>query len=245
MPSHSLRILLMTALITATGLFSYTPLASAQNPTPAPATEKSPAEIAVAGIHERIKRCAAIQELSIRMSCYDDYAIELGYITPDRAKADVTKLNNIGMWQISKTDNGHGFVQTQLRLESLNKLPTDKGFDRSVNLIIRCVPGKTEAMLDWKARVVGVAVSKGSAPKAMINYKTDSSQVVAEEWEASTDQLALFAPDAIAFGRNLMNKKALTLSLHNTSDATTARFNIEGVEKALDEIVKDCYSKTP
>ena len=244
MRSYSLRTLLLTALITSTGLLSHASFAVAQGTPAAPATAKSPAEIAVATMHERIKRCAAMQEISIRMSCYDDYAIELGYITPDRAKSDVKKINDIGLWQISRIDNGHGFVQTQLRLESLNKLPTDKGFDRHVNLIIRCVPGKTEAMLDWKMRVVGFLASQGTTPKALINYKADNAEVVAEEWEASTDQLALFAPDAITFARALMNKKILSISLNSTSDTTTARFNIEGIEKALDEIVKACYSDT-
>lgn len=240
MPLHPLRRLLITLFVASTGLIPHVSFATAQPPA-APA-KLSPEKQEIAGIHERIRRCAAIQEISIRIGCYDDYAIELGYITPERAKADIKKLNNIGLWQITQADNGYGLVQTQLRLESLNKLPTGKGFDRHVNLIIRCVPGKTEAMLDWKMRVVGFLMSKGTSPKALVNYKTDSSKTIAEEWDASTDQLALFAPDAITFARQLMNKKTLTMSLNATSDSATARFDVEGIEKALDEIVKACYS---
>lgn len=253
MPSHSLRTLLLTALVTTAGLLPQAASATAQSPatstappaTPAPAAEESPAQKQLTEIHKRIKRCAAMQELGIRMSCYDNYAVELGYITPDRAKADIKRLENIGVWQITNTDDGHGLVQTQLRSDSLNKLPTSKGFERNVSIVIRCVPGKTEAMLDWKANLIpGYG---GSAQKMLVNYYTESGQKVAEEWDSSLDGLALFAPDAIAFSRTLMHKKSLTFSFGSKSNSTsnTARFNIDGIETALDEIVKNCYSNAP
>lgn len=185
-----------------------------------------------------------MQELSIRMSCYDNYAIELGYITQDRAKADTKKLENIGVWQITKTDDGHGLVQTQLRSDSLNKI-SNKGFERNVSLLIRCIPGKTEAMLDWKA---DVRLGPGSGTqKTLVNYYSETGEKTIEEWETSTDQLALFAPDAIAFSRKLMHKKSLTFSFGSKGNSTSniARFNISGIETALDEIVKNCYSNAP
>lgn len=246
MHSFSLRIMILTTFIAATGLLLNTSMATAQS-SAAPVVDKSsPAEKKIAEIHERIKRCAAIQELSIRMSCYDDYSVELGYITPDRAKADVKKLENIGVWQITQSDDGHGHVQTQLRSESLNKIPTTRGFERHVSLIIRCVPGRTEAMIDWKSPV-DYGRANAAEKKMFVNYNTESTATVAEEWDVSTDKLALFSPDAIAFGRHIMNKKQLTFSFGTKGNSTsnTARFNIEGIETALDEIVKACYNNTP
>lgn len=243
MLSHSLRMFLFSTLVTASGLLPYVSIANAQTAaaaTTAPA--KSPVDMKLADSHDRIKRCAAVNEPSIRISCYDDYAIELGYITPSRAKADVEQLKRIGLWQITKTDDGRGTVQTQLRLDSSNKLPSSKGYERNVSLLIRCVPGKTEVVMDWKANVLQGRFM--GIQKALVNYNTDGGDKIAEEWETSTDKLALFAPDPIAFSRALMNKKSMSFSFGSANNSTLniAHFNIEGVETALDEIIKSCYS---
>lgn len=252
MRSYSLRTVLLTTLVTAASLLPGAAFATTQNPAPAaPAASVPPPSAAdknLAETHERIKRCANMQELGIRIACYDDYAVELGYITPDRAKADSKKFDKIGVWQITKKDNGRGMTQIMLRSESLNKLSTPiNGFERHIGLVISCVPGKTEAMIDWKVPVVAGLNAQGAVPKALVNYNTENSQTFIEEWEASTDKLALFAPDAIAFGRNLMNKKTLTFSLGRGGNSTSniVRFNIEGIDSALDEIVKGCYSHAP
>ncbi len=252
MPSYSLRTLLLTALATSIGgLLPQVSFAAAQD-TPAAttttATSPALADKKLAEMLERFQRCAAVQEIGIRMSCYDDYAVELGYITPERAKAAVEKFENIGAWQITRIDDGHGLVQTQLRTDSLNKLATSKTFERQVSISIRCVPGRTEAMIDWKANVL--AGHSSNIKKMLVNYQSESGAKVAEEWDTSTDRKALFAPDAIAFSRYLMNKKSLQFSFGsmNISTANVARFNISGIETALNEIVKDCYSgasKTP
>lgn len=236
-----LRLLLLTMLVFTSGLLPTASFATAQNPPPS-TSAVSAADQELDKIHQSIKRCANLRELSIRLGCYDDYATDLGYITPDRAQADAQKFANIGMWQISKTNDGQGLVHTQLRLDSLNKLPTRKGIDRHVSLVIRCVPGKTEAMIDWKAPVTPIA----AATRVLANYNTENTEKMIENWDISTDRQALFAPDAIAFGRYLINKKRLIFSFgfSGSSTSNTARFNIEGIETALDEVVKDCYSDT-
>ncbi len=238
MKSYSLRILLFTIL---------TGLACASTPSAAtPATGNKPAaaqaEAKLSEVHEKFKRCAGLRELSIRLGCYDEYAIELGYITPDRAKADIVKISEIGVWQVSTKDNGQGTVHTYLRTDSVNTI-AQNNIDRQVSLVIRCLPGKTEAFLDWKGPVVTGGQAIHNKPTTVVNYSTNNNETFSEEWDVSTDQRALFARDPVAFVRNLMNKQTLSISfIPRGMYAETARFSIDGIEKAVDEIVKACYA---
>ena len=270
MPLRPLQTKLLTALIATTIMMPVASHATAQSAPAAPVAaapaaptsttaivseaDKSAAATQAAAetqrklndIHERFKRCAGMQELSIRLSCYDDHAIELGYITQERAKADVKKLAKVGVWQITATNDGHNPTQTTLRSDALNRITRD-GIERQPSLIIRCTPGQTEAMIDWKSPVAPNIRGQSKPPPVLVNYSADNGTVVSEHWEASTDKMALFAPDAILFGRSLMNRKSLSFSYGSVGNTTSniARFNIEGLETALDEIVKGCYNNPP
>ncbi|HEY0900971.1 MAG TPA: hypothetical protein VGD95_02495 [Micavibrio sp.] len=255
------RIMLLTGLMIVA-----TPLPAAHAAAPAPATPATAQPATVAGatdaatteqaapplhplqvqineIHQKFRRCASIQELSIRLNCYDNYAIELGYVTPDRAKADQVKMSKMGVWQVSTKVDGFGVSQTYLRTDSLNTI-SNKISERHVGFVIRCTPGKTEAFLDWKDPVVSGARAAHDAPKVLMNYTTNNGPKEGEDWDVSSDQQALFSPDPVAFIRKIMNKQTLTLYFAPAgTKAESARFNIEGLDTAInDVIVKACYT---
>lgn len=227
------------------------PAAQAETPAPAPAvsptqiqsSDTKALESKLAETHEKFRRCAGMQELSIRLNCYDNYAIELGYITPDRVKQDQLKFSKMGVWQVSTKDNGFGEIQTYARTDSLNTV-SNRITERHVGLVIRCTPGKTDVFLDWKAPVVTGFKAASNAKSLLVNYNTNNDAKESEEWEVSADQQALFSADPVALIRKIMNKK--TLAIHfapSGANAETARFNIEGLDSIInDVIVKSCYA---
>jgi|GEM_PF-5544646 len=206
-----------------------------------PAVAATPAQVEALALKDKIKRCAELQDRSVRMTCYDNTAADLGFISPDRVKNDEAQLQKIGFWQVSEKTGADGVSATYLRIESSNQIEARNGTERQVALVIKCTLGKTDAFLDWKAPVVG-GIRASTATALLVNYYTNNNQRMTENWEISTDKQALFSPDAVAFVRNLMKSTKLTLEFVPEGSAVqAANFDTRGIDEAIDTIVKNCY----
>lgn len=207
----------------------------------AAASEAAQLALVLEEMRSRIKRCAELQDRSVRITCYDNLGIDLGFVTPDRLKNEEVSMQKIGFWQMSEKTAADGIKSTYMRVESNNTVASKNGTERQVAFVIKCTPGKTDAFLDWKAPVIEGIKSASSATQ-LINYYTDGKTKSAENWEISTDKQALFAPDAIAFIRNLMKNNKLTFEFASYGNAVqSAHFDIKGIDAVVDTIVKACY----
>ncbi|QQG36895.1 MAG: hypothetical protein HYS17_03740 [Micavibrio aeruginosavorus] len=225
---------------------------AAESPAAAPAATASPQPggddqdptkitVKLLNLKNDIRRCTLIEERAVRLTCYDHISETLGYIDKDRMKKEKDTLQEIGFWQITRATSTMGEPQTTLRVESSNTIETSGMSARYVNLVIRCTPGKTEGFLDWKAPVTRPTQAERESGIS-VNYRYDASGITNEKWEVSTDMHAVFMPDAISFVRNIMNKKRLIIEIIPTNGTVQGvSFDIQGIEKAADEIVKDCY----
>lgn len=188
-----------------------------------------------------IKRCAGLQDRTVRITCYDDMAGELGYLDADKTKKEQEVLSTIGFWQIEKSTSALGEPRTTLRSESLNTITSISGTERRVHFIIQCTPGKTEAFLDWKTPVTK-SIQSTMKNGLDVTYRIDSGDRVGEKWQVSTDRQAIFVPDAIEFVRNMNNKQRLNLEVAPiNAPLQGVQFDIKGIEQAAQELAKACY----
>lgn len=195
--------------------------------------------------HE-INRCADFQERSTRLTCYDDISKGLGYMEELRLKKDAELIKKIGFWQVTETVSGFGERQINLRLESSNRIQSDKASLRHVYLVISCKPGKTDVFIDWKLPVVPTQrYTSAESNKVTVNYRVNDRDIVAEIWDLSADKYAFFSPDGVDFVRKIMNQKKIMFEVTNSLGKSEALdFDITGVEEAAQEIIKACY-QTP
>lgn len=188
-----------------------------------------------------IKRCTVIDDRAVRISCYDSISETLGYLSTARFQADEEELEKFGFWQLSRKARSDGVMQTYLRLESSNRIRSRAGTDRLVTLVIRCIPGKTDVFLDWKAPVID-GFAAGRSTKTLLTYYTAPENKQTEDWEISSDKYALFSIDPVSFVRNVSNKKKLTMEfVPQGSKLEAVYFDITGVEAGIEAIVKSCY----
>ena len=252
MIKKSFCVLLFIAVFSGYALTSLTVFAQPTTPgTQTPATpvagkklsegERDKLVLEHLALKDQIKRCAIVEDRGIRISCYDNIAKNLGYISADRIKADEETLGKVGFWQMTRKTGDDGVVQTYLRLESSNVLESRSGTERQVVLVIRCVPGKTDVFLDWKAPVATGALDEKDSKK-LLTYFTAPHNKITEDWEISADQYALFSLDSVSFVRNILKKQKLTMQFApEGSNMQSAHFDIGGVDTGIDTIVKSCY----
>lgn len=217
------------------------PPAAEAAPDAAGADPASSSKTVLYNLKEDIKRCAGLQDRTVRITCYDQMAGDLGYLDPEKAKREQEILSSIGFWQVGKSTTTFGEARTTLRSESINTIKSASGTERHVHFIIQCTPGKTEAFLDWKTPVTKAsqAVMKQGLD---ITYRIDSDDKIADKWQVSTDRQAIFVPDAIEFVRQMNNKNRLSFEIVPVGDSVQGvHFDIKGIEQAAQELAKACY----
>ena len=98
-------------------------------------------------------------------------------------------------------------------------------------MTIRCAKRKTEAYIDTDA-----ILDNGN-----IRVKFDESSPLHETWEKSTDDKALFAPDAITFARQLAKTKTLLLEFTPFQEgARTISFDVTKLDEKLGKVSDAC-----
>lgn len=200
------------------------------------------------GLKTRIGRCTTTKERSDRLTCYDTIAKRLGFTNPqatERPKGPEL-IDEIKFWKISEKRAVTGELMTYARLDSNNTVMTRDGAESNVTLTLRCQPGKTDVMIDWK-NVISDRIqdpkSKLENPRLLLSYQVDNGEKVSEYWDVSLDRRAIFAPYPVEFVRKIIDGRLLSFVVVPPGEAAVAlSFDSDGVRQVSEVIVDRCYN---
>jgi hypothetical protein len=129
------------------------------------------------------------------------------------------------------TDNEWALIESTNKMDNTPEVVLLKSGSNGSSMTIRCTEHKTYVYVD-----TDTVVDNGA-----IRVRFDQSSPVRQRWERSTDYKALFAPDAIAFSRQLA--KARTFLFEFTPFQEGARalaFDVSGLDAKLPKISNAC-----
>lgn len=137
----------------------------------------------------------------------------------------------VGRWQ--KIVEIHPQDRTkvvQMMITAENKLPTQKDIPA---LVLSCQLGETDAYVIWRQYLgtydLDVTWRAGSAPE------------VTETWSLSTDNEAIFAPDAVEFIKQMMLYDVLLIKTTPfNSEPMTLVFNTSNLDQEISELRNAC-----
>ncbi len=198
--------------------------------------EKTPLEIVV----EDLRKCSVTKNHMARLKCYDVFSEEKGFITKEKREKRVEGLGQFGFWRMEGETSVKGQITTYLRLDSTNEILTEARVKKSPTFIISCTQGTTNAYLDWKGPLKRSAYDRN----IYVSYKIGEDPPQPEQWELSMDRYAAFSPRSTEFVRELLSSDSLLIQITPADDSTmTLRFNLEGLQNALDLLVERCYKR--
>ncbi len=259
-------LLIATGMIPSVTAFSQTETepAAAGIETPAPAS--SPHKVIEQGglvetndlsdydgLKARIGRCATTDERSNRLICYDTISQRLG-LAPAKKSSPHKKtdlIEEIDFWKISEKRAATGELMTYARLDSNNTIMSKNGAESNVTLSLRCEPGKTDVMIDWKSVIsdrIQDPKSKTENPQILIAFQIDGGEKISQYWDVSLDKHAIFAPYPVEFVRKIIDTRLLSVVVAPPgAPAVALSFDTKGARAVSDIIVERCYkpSSTP
>lgn len=195
---------------------------------------------ALIALEKRIAECAVLEDRILRLKCYDDASVANGFMSSDRLEDERETLGKYGFWHVSKRRDASGENHIYLKLPAEQQVETLTGLKKTPEFIIKCRTQNTEAYLDWKGPMVG---NRYYLKGFYIVIRIDHNDEVHTDWELSADKFAAFYPQPIEFIRELKKAKKLTLRLNPQNDTVRVlTFKLDGIEEALDVVVKNCYN---
>ena len=104
-------------------------------------------------------------------------------------------------------------------------------------LVVRCMAKKTEAFV-----YTGSALRiEPNTEDHTVNFRFDDEPSHPEHWPDSAEHDALFAPDAVAFARRVMNAHSLRFGYHpHNAEPVEAVFEVSGLTELFGPSAKDC-----
>jgi hypothetical protein len=139
----------------------------------------------------------------------------------DRMKDPMTGFDNV-VWTIEATNEVSGTLGRSVR-------PT---------LALRCHRNKTEVLIEWR-QFVTTSRFDGSGHHVMVRIGEQKAST--SGWSMSTNYEATFSRNAVALLKSLKGQtRFLAETIPHGSSAVTAAFDIQGVDKAIDEVAGRC-----
>lgn len=118
----------------------------------------------------------------------------------------------------------------QMMIEAENRLPAQKD---SAALVLSCQKGETDAYIIWRQYL-------GTYDLA-VTWKAGTAPEVTETWSLSTDNEAVFAPEAIKFIKQMMIYDVLMVKTTPfSSEPLTLVFDTTGLDQEIDDLRKAC-----
>jgi len=200
------------------------------------------------GLKERIGRCTGTKERSDRLTCYDTIAQRLGFTNPQSTEKvkGPELIEEVKFWKITEKRAVTGELMTYARLDSNNTVLSKAGAESNVTLTLRCQPGKTDVMIDWKNVIsdrIQEPKSKLENPRLLLSYQVDNGDKVSEYWDISLDKRAIFAPYPVEFVRKIIDSRLLSFVVVPPGEAAIAlSFDSDGVRRVSEIIVERCYN---
>lgn len=110
------------------------------------------------------------------------------------------------------------------------------------SLIVRCQERKTEAYI-----VTGTAANvEYDTDNHTVRLRFDDSEPVTQHWSASTDDKALFSPNAIEFAKMLVGSKSLAFEFTPlNANPAIIHFRLEGLAPYLQKAAAACGWQMP
>lgn len=136
----------------------------------------------------------------------------------------------IGAWDMIKSVDP--FSDTPIVIASL-----DSRSDSSMDLVVRCKGGRTEAFIEW-GKVLG-------ASDPQVTYRIGASDARTEYWALSTDFDSTFFPGSteavILFVKDLMAASSLVVRVFPLGEPViTATFDLAGIPSAVNSVRQAC-----
>ncbi len=202
----------------------------------------APDQVSVTSIDNEIQQCSQIKGRIKRLTCYDEIAKKLGYKSPDAQSREAEILDNYGFWEVTKRRNAAGEEIIYLRNDSVEAITSKSGMKRHPTLTITCKHGTTNIYLDWKVGLQSRARVDGfSRHDLSYQFGADARRVVT--WDLSTDRQALFAPNPVAFIKEMRDHDRIIFYLTPHYDiAQTIVHDISGLNTVLQILVDECYN---
>ncbi|MGB2832322.1 MAG: type VI secretion system-associated protein TagO [Methylotenera sp.] len=180
-----------------------------------------------------IAKCSIIKDSIRRLECFDSLSKKSGLDKP------AIKISSKGKWNTrteqSKVDDSLSVFVSLDADSDISGWP-EKSYRPSI--ILRCLEGKTEAMI-----VTGMPpqVEYGAYDSATVRLRIDKDKAFNEKMTESTDKEALFFRDSVKLIKKLMGNQTLLFQFtpFNSSSAITT-FNITGIEEAIKPIRETC-----
>lgn len=110
------------------------------------------------------------------------------------------------------------------------------------SLIVRCQERKTETYI-----VTGTAATvEYDTDNHTVRLRFDDGKPITQHWSASTDDKALFAPNAIEFAKSLAGSKSLTFEFTPfNANPAVVHFRLEGLAPYLQKAARACGWQMP
>lgn len=192
------------------------------------------AHAALAAENPELAKCAAITSDAERLACFDALAKKLGVAAP--AQQTTT---GVGKWTVRKDtspidDKTNVYVTLDAEKEisgwpQKSYLPT---------LFLRCKEGKTEAYI-----TTGMAPGvEGSGDGCTVRLRFDKERVSPAYMSKSSDNEALFFPDAVKRIKQIMQHETLLFEFTPfNSSPTMTSFDLRGLTEALKPLRETCH----
>ena len=194
----------------------------------------------LAMITEEMTICVEMKDRVMRLRCYDDLATEIGIMKEEFKALERQKLSSFGFWQVTSEVDQLGVETMFLSMTPVNKMASVNLQTKSPTINIRCRQGSTDVYIDWRAPMNN---GRSLIKDIFIFARIDSEPEFRETWAFSMDSFAAFAPDPIAFIKQLRGKRKLQVRITPYGGVTeTLMFEIGLLEPALDVMVKRCYA---
>jgi len=177
--------------------------------------------------------CATIEADLDRLACYDRASGR----TPVTAPTDT---GSSGAWAF-ETEKSDFKDTTDVFLSTKTENDLSCGtFDRGPGqLILRCMENTTAAML-----ITSCHMASGFSGYGQVEYRVDDRPAKTRNFDESTDNSALGLWDggsAIPFIKELIGGTTLIMRFTPFNESpTTARFDISGLESALEPLRNEC-----
>lgn len=137
----------------------------------------------------------------------------------------------VGHWQkIVEIHPQDRTKAVQMMITADNKMQTQKD---TAALVLSCQKGETDAYVIWR-QYLGTYDPK-------VTWRAGSAPEVSETWSMSTDNEAIFSPDAIRFIKEMMLYDILLIKTSPfNSEPMTLVFNTSNLDQEITDLRKAC-----
>ena len=186
------------------------------------------------------RKCLGMETRIARLSCYDEVAQNMKLIPADQKKKEDQIIGTYGFWRAIFSQDELLHQVTTLKLDSSTKVTSASGLEIRPTLTLKCQLAKTDLYLDWQIPLN----SNPLRTKLPISFSIDGFPAVAQEWQLSGDNFAMYAPDPAKMIRAMKGhvKMAVTVTPDNEATASMT-YDLPGFDEALQILIQRCYPK--